>query len=299
MADSSGGQLGTTAASIADLDRPALVRLAYRMLGSVEDAEDVVQEAQLKLLSATSSAEDPQAYLFRVVSNLAIDRLRQLKVQRRGYVGPWLPEPLETTDDGAADLIGAEDLDMALLLLLERLSPAERVAYVLREACDLDFREMARVLGVRADACRQRYHRARRKLSGVRRPPTPPRAQRRLLTRLSAAVMAADADALRALLSEDAVLLTDGGGRVSAAIRPVEDPARIARVLIHVAGNWSADGIEFVWLGLNGGAGLLIRERGAAVASVQVEADPDGERVAQLFVMRNPDKLTRLTVGQL
>ncbi len=285
---------GAIRKAVAASDRSALVRLAYRMLGSVEDAEDVVQEAQLKLLATPRTADDPQAYLFRTVSNLAIDRLRRLRVQRRAYPGPWLPEPLITAGNGEAEAARADDLDMALLLLLERLSPAERVAFVLREACELSFREIADVLGSRPDACRQRYHRARRNLDGLRRPPVPSRQQRRLLERLSDAVVAADHRRIAALLTEDAVLLTDGGGRVSAAVRPVENPSRIAQVLVHLASRRPLDTMELGWLPLNGGVGLVIRERGEPFASVQLQADADGERISRLFVMRNPDKLTRL-----
>ncbi|MEQ8859601.1 MAG: sigma-70 family RNA polymerase sigma factor [Pseudomonadales bacterium] len=281
-------------AATASVDRGALVRLAYRLLGTVEDAEDVVQEAHVRLLSARQAPDDAGAYLFRVVTNLAIDRLRHLRVQRRAYPGPWLPEPLPTADEPDADLDRADDLDTALLVLLERLSVTERVAFVLREACDLDFGEMAEVLGARADACRQRYHRARRKLDGLRRPPTPSRQQRRLLERLKAAVMAGDRDRLTALLADDAVLLTDGGGRVSAAIRPVEEAVRIAQVLLHLAARQALAEVTFEWRALNGGVGLLIREQGAAFACVQLAGDRDGERIERLFVVRNPDKLGRL-----
>lgn len=284
----------TDPAAIAAVDRAALVRLAYRMLGTVEDAEDVVQEAQLRLLATPREAGDPAAYLFRTVSNLAIDRLRHLRVQRRAYPGPWLPEPLLTADDGVADAVRVDDLDVALLLLMERLSPTERVAFVLREACELDFREMAEVLGARADACRQRYRRARLKLAGQRQPPTPPRNQRRLLEALSAAVMDADQARLISLLTDDAEMLTDGGGRVSAAVRPVREASRISQVILHLAASQPLGGMRFEWRPLNRGVGLVLFEEDQPYASIQLQSDADGARISRLFVMRNPDKLSRL-----
>lgn len=278
------------------VSRGALVRLAYRMLGSVDDAEDVVQDAHLRLLGAPTAPDDPGAWLFRTVTNLAIDRLRHLKVQRRVYEGPWLPEPLATpADDGELAAGQAEDLSVGFLLLLERLTVTERVAFVLREAFDLDFNEMARVLGARADACRQRYHRARRKLDGLSRPRTPPADQRRLLERLSEAVLAGDRTQLMALLADDAVVLTDGGGVVSAARVPVTDPARIAQVLLHLAGRDEVAGMTFEWRPLNGGVGVLILAGGAPYASLQAAgAGNDSSKLRWLYIVRNPHKLARL-----
>ncbi len=274
--------------------RQSLVRLAYRLLGSVDDAEDVVQDAHLRLLKAAQAPDDPGAWLFRTVTNLAIDRLRHLKVQRRAYEGPWLPEPLATpAEDGELAAGQAEDLSVGFLVLLERLSVAERVAFVLREAFDLDFKEMGQVLGARADACRQRYHRARRKLDGLARPRTPPASQRRLLERLTEAVLAGDRTRLLALLADDAVMLTDGGGVVSAARVPVTEPARIAQVLLHLAGRDDVAAMTFDWQALNGGVGLVIRERGEPYACLQAAGREDG-RLTGLYIVRNPHKLAGL-----
>lgn len=284
------------ASAVPTVDRPRLIRLAYRLLGSVEDAEDVVQDAHLRLLAGGHTPDDPGAYLFRTVTHLAIDRLRRLKVQRRAYAGPWLPEPLDTADEDAS--VPAErrqDLGIGLLLLLERLSVGERVAYVLREAFDLDFRTMSEVLDVRVEACRQRYHRARRKIAGIEAWPTPTAAQRRLLERLAEAVLAGDRTRLTALLAEDAVMLTDGGGQVRAAIIPVERPDRIAQVLLHIVSRQDPATFTFEWRHLNGGAGLLIRQRGVPFSCVQVAGEGGGDgRAARIYVMRNPAKLARL-----
>lgn len=275
--------------------RRRLLGLAYRMLGSVEEAEDVVQDAQLKLLARDSAPAEPEAFLFRVVSNLAVDRLRHLKVQRRHYSGPWLPEPLVTDPADALALSG--DLSLGLILVLERLSPAERVAFVLREGFDLSFGEMAEVLGIAADACRQRLQRARRKLDGVRRPVTPPAVQRHLLERLLDTVRSGDVGAVAELLADDAVLLTDGGGKVSAAIRPVERPARIAQVLVHVASREPATDWALTFQPLNGGVGVAVRgpaggEQGPVYACIALDAS-DG-RISRVYVLRNPDKLGHL-----
>lgn len=279
---------------IAEVDRPALVRLGYRLLGSVEEAEDVVQDAHVKLLAADPRPDHPGAWLFRTVTNLAIDRLRHLQVQRRAYSGPWLPEPLDTSDTGAEGAAQREeDLSVGLLLLLERLSAGERVAFVLRESFDFDFATMGQVLGVRADACRQRYHRARRKLDGERPAPVPSAAQKRLLERLRDAVLAGDRAGVVSLLSDDALLLTDGGGKVSAAVRPVAAPARIAQVLLHLAAQQPRAELTFEWRPLNGGVGLLVRQNGGPYAVIQAGLAGTG-RLNRLYVVRNPDKLARL-----
>jgi len=282
------------APSMAEVDRRALVRLAYRLLGSVEEAEDVVQDAHVKLLAAERPPDHAGAWLFRTVTNLAIDRLRHLKVQRRAYSGPWLPEPLATDDadvEGAA--VRADDLSVGLLLLLERLSVGERVAFVLRECFDLDFAAIGRLLGVRADACRQRYHRARHKLDGDRPAPVPSATQKRLLERLRDAVLSGDRAGVVKLLSDDALLLTDGGGKVAAAIRPVADPARIAQVLVHLAAQQPLHELGFEWHALNGGVGLLLRQGGTPYSVIQVGVGGD-DRLERLYVVRNPDKLGRL-----
>lgn len=283
--------------TIADAaERRRLIRLAYRMLGSVEEAEDVVQDAQVKLLDRGRALEEPSAYLFRTVTNLAIDRLRHLKVQRRAYTGPWLPEPMATESAGAEDEAALDDdLSMGFLLLLERLSVSERVAFVLREACDLSFGEMARVLDVNADACRQRYHRARRRLAGARRPHAPAALQRRVLEDLIEAVSAGNTERVANLLTDDALLLADGGGRVSATIRPVEDPRRIAQVVVHLANREDAAGLELAFIELNGAPGLLVtapdqQGRARPYATIQVDVEDD-DRISRIYVVRNPQKL--------
>ncbi|HEX7036735.1 MAG TPA: RNA polymerase sigma factor SigJ [Pseudomonadales bacterium] len=283
---------------LADSPRPRLIRLAYRLLGSVEEAEDVVQDAWLRVATVDPPPRDVNAYLVRTVTNLALDRLRHLRVQRQAYFGPWLPEPLETALDEPSQPVDlADDLSVAFLLLLERLTPTERVAYVLREAFDLSFQQMADLLGVQPAACRQRYHRARRKLTGARPTRPEPRMQRRALERLIEAVSAGDTERVANLLTDDAVLLTDGGGRVSAAIRPVTDPRRIAQVMVHLTMRQQLDRFHLEFRELNGGAGLLVSEIGAGgerIPYASFQVDVEGERVSRIYVVRNPEKLARL-----
>lgn len=283
---------------LADSPRPRLIRLAYRLLGSVEEAEDVVQDAWLRVASVEPPPRDVTAYLARTVTNLALDRLRHLKVQRQAYVGPWLPEPLETGMGEPTEPVDlADDLSVAFLLLLERLSPAERAAYVLREAFDLSFQQIADLLGVQPAACRQRYHRARRKVSDARRRRPEPRLERRALERLIDAVSAGDTERVATLLTDDALLLTDGGGRVSAAIRPVSEARRIATVMVHLAAREQLDRFCLEYRELNGGAGLLVSEigeRGEPIPVASFQVDLEGERVSRIYVVRNPEKLARL-----
>ena len=278
---------------IPSLPRERLVAFAYRMLGSRHDAEDVVQEAFSRLHEREVSAADPARYAFRVVANLCVDRLRAEQVRRRMYFGPWLPEPWleEATPVDVAEL--AEDLSVALLLLLERLSPAERVVFVLREAFDLSFDEIADVLGVSAAACRQRFARAKTHMKDVPRKPAPVDAQRDLLTRLVAAITEGSVQSIVALLSSDAVLISDGGGEVTAAIRPVHGVERIAAVLAHTGRKALVEGaLDVRFENVNGGWGLTLLQHGKPHSCITIAAD--GEHIDAIFIMRNPKKLVPL-----
>jgi len=274
-------------------NRSRYLGLAYRMLGSRADAEDVVQEAYLRAGAPGTAAEDPERYLFRVVANLCIDRLRAERVRRRDYTGPWLPEPVVSDDLPGETAELAESLSLGLLLLLERLSPAERIVFVLREAFDLGFAEIAALLGVSEDACRQRFARARRHLAGERSEPARPAAQRELLTRLIAAVAEQQIDTVVGLLSDDALLVSDGGGVVTAAIRPVEGRERIARVLVHIGARARAEGpVDMRFATINGEWGILLSRAGRVETALTVELR--GDRARRIFVVRNPEKLERV-----
>ncbi len=268
--------------------------LAYRFLGSMDDAQDVVQEARLRMLGLDSEPENPDAYLTRVVANLAVDRLRHLRAERRAYQGPWLPQPVVTEEDFTEkSVMTGEELGFGLLLLLERLSAAERVVFVLREALGTRFKEIGEMLGIAPDAARQRYRRARRNLAPDRYRATPSVEQKQLLERMVAMLTVGDVAGLVALLSEDALLLTDGGGRVSAAIRPVEDPSRIARVLVHLAGRADVSHLTPIFLPVNGGFALALKNGERIESCTMVDAFEG--RVRRIYVVRNPQKLRGLT----
>ena len=276
------------------LERTTFGRLAYRMLGSVADAEDVVQEAKLRLLKQDPAPDNEEAFLFRVVTNLALDLLRQQQRQRRRYPGPWLPEPLPTEAAGAEDLAElAEELSLGFVLMLERLSPAERVVFVLREGFDYSFDEIGNLIGVSAPACRQRYRRARISLGDEHRQPTPAAEQRDLLDRLILAIAEDDLVGLVKMFSGDTVVLSDGGGIVSAAIRPVTGPQRIAQLLMHLSRNAAQEALlRYEFVELNGGVGVLICQDGAPHSCIQL--DGANGVITRLYVLRNPAKLGHL-----
>jgi RNA polymerase sigma-70 factor (ECF subfamily) len=278
---------------VPSLPRERLVAFAYRMLGSRTDAEDVVQEAFTRLHERSVDAADPARYAFRVVANLCVDRLRAEKVRRRTYVGPWLPEPWldASTPVDVAEL--AEDLSVALLLLLERLSPAERVVFVLREAFDLTFDEIADVIGVSAAACRQRFTRAKVHLKERPRLPAPVENQRALLTRLLNAISEGSVAGIVQLLSSEAVLVSDGGGEVTAALRPVQGVERIAKFLTHVGKRAIAEApLDIRFENVNGGWGITLYQRGKPHSCITIAAH--GDRIDGIFIVRNPEKLAPL-----
>ncbi len=268
-----------------------LERLAYRLLGSVADAEDVVQEARARLLAQREAPLNESAWLVRVVTNLALDRLRAR--QRQAYPGPWVPEPLDTSAEPDAVSELAEELSLGLMMMLERLSPAERAVFVLREGFDYSFAEISELLDVSAAACRQRFRRAKAGLAAEPELETPLPEQQALIERLVRAIAEQDHDAVVALFDEDAVVYADGGGVVSAAIRPVTDRERIARVLLHLAAKTSREGeLSLELAQLNGGVGLLIRQDGQLHSTLQLDGREG--RIRHLYFVRNPAKLERL-----
>jgi RNA polymerase sigma-70 factor (ECF subfamily) len=213
--------------------RSLLFSIAYRMLGSVMEAEDVVQEAFLRWQGASGrEIRTPKSYLSTVVTRLSIDRLRSAKVRREEYVGPWLPEPIATGE--GSDVAGAaaldETLSMAFLVLLESLTPVERAVFLLREVFDYDYAEIASLVGKSEDNCRQISRRARQSVA-ARRPrfESSPEQEERLMGSFLEACMSGDMESLLALLSEDATLWSDGGGKTRAALNPIYGADRVAR----------------------------------------------------------------------
>ncbi|MDI9833457.1 RNA polymerase sigma-70 factor [Streptomyces sp. KAU_LT] len=279
--------------------RPVLLGVAYRMLGRVADAEDVVQEAWLRWSRAErSEVREPRAYLVRVTTRLAIDRLRQVKARGESYVGPWLPEPYVTdfgdrVPDTAERAVLADSVSLAVLIVLESLSPLERAVFVLREAFGYPYAEIAAMLDRGEAAVRQLAGRARRHVEERRPRYTVDPAERRDLTeRFLAAAAGGDLEGLMSLLAPDVRLIGDSGGKAKAPLRVLESADHVGRFLAGVARKGIADA-SLRYLEINGGPALLVLTGGKPDSVFQVEVR-DG-RIQAVYVIRNPDKLRALT----
>jgi RNA polymerase sigma-70 factor (ECF subfamily) len=272
--------------------RPWLFGIAYRMLGSATEADDVLQDAWLRWQSTDRAAVDqPAAFLATVTTRLAINALDSARARREVYVGPWLPEPVSTVDDPALGAERAEALEYAVVLLLERLSPAERAAYVLHEAFDYPFRLVAEVLETTEANARQLASRARTRLQRERGRTATPQQRERLLAAFVAAAQAGDLETLESLLVEDAVSLSDGGGVVTAARKPVLGRSRVAQFVLGVIDKF-AEGVDVRPTMINGEAALIGFRDGVAITTWTVDVAPDGIRA--IHMMLNPAKLARL-----
>ena len=282
-------------------NRTHLLNIAYRMLGEMASAEDVVQEAWLRWQrSDAAEIRNPRAWLSAVTVRLALDALKSARARREKYVGPWLPEPLLPDDMRAfaADEPGAKaelasDLSLALLHVLERLSPEERVAFILHDAFDFAYRDIAGMLEKSEDACRKLVSRARERVRSDRPRHTATAEQHRaLVMRFMEASLMADATRLKAMLADDVVFYSDGGGRVPAALNPVFGADRVARLLLGLMRKLNvAAPLELLATELNGQFALLAT-LGQEPYSLTT-ADVDGDRVTAIYVMRNPEKLAR------
>jgi len=279
-----------------EAQRPRLKRLAYRMLGSVAEAEDVVQDAWLRWTRAGDEVADPAAWLVRATSRLAIDRLRAAKAQREAYRGPWLPEPL--IEEMSIDPVErAEDISVAFLLALERLSPLERAVFLLHDVFDEDYAEVAETLGRNEAAVRQLAVRARAHVQDARpRFAVSQDEAARLTTAFVAAAAQGDMATLSTLLAKDAVMITDGGGKRSAAMRKLCGPEDIIGLLKGLA--WRHEGLvrgEIRPVRINGYPGfVMIQDDGPTTIAFQPGAEGTMEAI---YVMRNPDKLRHLGAG--
>jgi RNA polymerase sigma-70 factor (TIGR02957 family) len=274
--------------------RPLLFTIAYEMLGSAADADDVLQESWLRWDAVDpDTVRDDRAYLVRVVTRQALNRLRTLSRRREAYVGPWLPEPIATTPDVAHDVELAESVSMAMLVVLETLSPLERAVFVLREVFAFEYAEVAEAVGRSPAAVRQLAHRSRQHVEARRQRPRPeePVDTRVVMERFFHAAVGGDLQALLDVLSPDVVLLSDGGGKVSAALRPVVGADKVARFTQGIA--QTAYDAEVAWLEVNGAPGALFSIAGEPVVAVSVQVR-DG-RIVGLYFVRNPDKLGRLS----
>lgn len=308
--------------------RPMLHALAYRMLGSVHDAEDVVQDAYLRWAAQDrETVANPAAFLTTVVTRLCLDRLGSAAARREVYVGPWLPEPLPTGPGAAADTGRArpgsgsgtadspwsgfgedpasaaalrESVSIGMMLLLERLSPAERAVFVLREAFDVPYPQIGEIIGRSPESCRQLHRRARQRVESTgarsRRPaPRPdPARERRVVEEFLAAANSGDLDGLKALLREDVVVLTDGGGKFSASLRPIHGAAKAARLYSKVFLRRFADS-EYTYTSYNHQPALLVR--GPALDVVYVFGIDEDGLIEGVYMIANPDKLGHLERG--
>lgn len=272
--------------------RPRLFAIAYRMLGTRADAEDVLQDAWLRWHQADQAAlQSAEAWLVTVVTRLAIDRLRAAKTEREAYVGWWLPEPLveldEHTPEAAAELAG--ELSVALLWVLERLSPEERAAFLLRQVFDHDYDEIAALLGKSVAACRQMVHRAAARLQQERpRFDVPRDAHRRLVERFIHAARSGQREAIKALLADNVQIVGDGGGKVPSFMKILRGAHRIAN-LYWALWKKHPDRVVYRTAQINGEAGLL-RYVDGRLESAQAFVT-DGERIVAIYAVRNPDKL--------
>lgn len=270
--------------------RRYLEGLAYRMLGSVSDAQDIVQEAFLRWNgSDRAQVAEPRAFLTRIVTRLCLDQLKSARARREQYVGTWLPEPaVQATPDEHA-----HDLSVALLLALERLSPLERAAFLLHDVFDVDYADVAAALGRSEVTCRQLAARAREHVRAERPRFEPaPGATERIVSAFQAAVQSGDPAGLAQVLSEDAIFYTDGGGKRRGALRPIYGRDKIMRFLEGIAkkGNTSFSGIERSVI--NGQPGFLLH--GAdGIESLALEIS--GELLTAVYFVRNPDKLRHLS----
>jgi RNA polymerase sigma-70 factor (ECF subfamily) len=275
--------------------RPRLLGLAYRMLGTQADAEDVLHDAWLRWHQQdTTALDDAEAWLVTVTTRLSLDRLRRAKTERQHYTGPWLPEPLvDQAQQPEAELERTESLSLSFLALLERLSPEERAAFLLVQVFDYSHGETAQMLQIGEDACRQRVHRARQRLrEGRPRFTHAPDVQRRLLAKFRDALESASVQSLQALFAEDAVHLADGGGKARATLRPLHGADRIVRLYAIIAQRYRDYSIVHRLQWLNGAPALLtwVNTKLSTVAWIET----DGERITSIHSLRNPDKLARL-----
>ncbi|MFJ4005234.1 RNA polymerase sigma factor SigJ [Streptomyces sp. NPDC090023] len=290
-----------TAIDVFEENRPLLTGVAYRMLGRVADAEDVVQDAWLRWSHADrTEVREPRAYLVRITTRLALDRLRQITSRGEAYVGPWLPEPYptdfgDTVPDTADRALLADSVSLAVLVVLESLSPLERVVFVLREAFGYPYAEIAELLDRGEPAVRQLAGRARRHVE-ERRPryDVDPAQRRRLTERFLAAATDGDLDGLMSLLAPDARLVGDSGGKAKAPVRVLFTADKVGRFLAAV-GTKPLPAMTVRFIEVNGGVAALVLSEGRPDTLFQLGIT-DGA-ISAVYIVRNPDKLRVLTEG--
>jgi RNA polymerase sigma factor (sigma-70 family) len=286
-------------------ERRQLINLAYRLLGSLAEAEDAVQEAYARWYALSQPQQDaienPGAWLTTVASRICLDLLGSARARRERYVGEWIPEPLpEPAEwisgppaDPADRVTLDESVSMAFLVVLESMTPAERVAFILHDVFRYSFTEVAQIVGRTPAACRQTASRARRRIRASRLPATPTARQAGIVRDFKRAWEANDIDALIGLLDPDATAVADSGGLVSAALRPIEGREQIARAAVDLAA--FAPGLTLLERTVNGQPGLVAQQDGVTVTVFAFEVA--GDRITRIWAIRNPDKLRPWTTS--
>jgi RNA polymerase sigma-70 factor (TIGR02957 family) len=277
--------------------RPRLFGIAYRMLGSAAEAEDIVQDVWLRWQGTNRAVvENPSAFLATTTTRLCINFAQSAQSRRESYVGPWLPEPVDTSSDPALGAERGEALGLAILLLLEKLSPTERAAYVLREAFDYSYRQIADILQIEEANTRQLVSRARKHIANGRRTPTSAREQQRLLEAFIGAAQKGDLAALEGLFAENVVSYSDGGGVVRTAARAaVFGRERVAKFVAAFASHFWI-GITVSWVDTNGQSSVLLSRGGIPVALAAIDASTEG--IDQIMWIMRPSKLAAISTSR-
>ena len=281
-----------------EAERDRLSAIAYRMLGSASDADDIVQDAWLRWSAADhDSIDNPAAFLTTVTSRLALDRLKSAQHRRESYVGAWLPEPIatSTTSNPESAALMEESIMLGFLTVLERLGPVERAVFVLREVFDMDYEQVASIVARSEANCRQIARRARDHVRAERPRVTPDHDRdRRLLDAFVLALTSGESDDLARLLHDDVVLVSDGGAKVRAARHPIIGAERVCRFLTGITRNAPAAPAQLDYVEANGQVALHLAVEGHASSLFTLEPDSGGTKVRRIFVLRNPDKLHHL-----
>jgi RNA polymerase sigma-70 factor (TIGR02957 family) len=276
--------------------RPRLFGIAYRMLGSAAEAEDIVQDVWVRWQSTNRNVvQDPPAFLAKTTTRLCISLVQSAHSRRETYVGEWLPEPVDTTADPTLGADRGEALGFAVLVLLEKLSPKERAAYVLREAFDYSYGQIVDILRTDEANTRQLVSRARKHIADGRRKPVSKDEQRRLLEAFIDAAQKGDMAGLEGLFAEDVVSHSDGGGIVRAARVPVSGRERVAKFIATAAHFWK--GVTLAWVETNGQAAVLVSREGVPVALTTIDASAQG--IDQILWIMRPSKLAAMSMARL
>lgn len=278
--------------------RPNLLGIAYRILGSLADAEDAVQDTFLKWARTDrENIKNAAAWLTTICTRRCLDLLRSAHHSRVNYVGPWLPEPIQTPmeNDAETRLVLASSLTTAFLLMLERLTPKERAAYLLHDIFDFSYPEIAEILNIQEGACRKLVSRAKANIEQTKvRHTTTLERQDQLLAAFQAAITSGSAAKFASLLSDDIRLSADGGGKVPTVLNVLQGKAEVLTFLLEQLHEYWID-YNWVFVNINGARGIVLKHDGAAVAAVSFAYDEAG-RVANIYIVRNPDKLVNTGV---